>query len=123
VGQDAAFEEGVELAFDELRKVGAGGIFSLSEEGRGGAHSGPGRHPAPARAAGECLAREAPEVVASAISSRALPLNRPVCRLPVCAHRGWDTFEGLDALLPAASGRRVHASVGRCWVATCQRVA
>ena len=34
VGQDAAFEEGVELDFDELRQVGAGGVFSLGEEGR-----------------------------------------------------------------------------------------
>ena len=35
VGQDAAFEEGVELIFDELRQVGAGGVFSLGKEGRG----------------------------------------------------------------------------------------
>jgi hypothetical protein len=31
-GQDAAFEESVELVFDELRQVGAGG---LRDEGRG----------------------------------------------------------------------------------------
>ena len=30
--QDAAFEEGVELVFDELRQVGAGGLFGLDEE-------------------------------------------------------------------------------------------
>ena len=35
VGQDAAFEKGVELVFDELRKVGAGSVFGLGEEGRG----------------------------------------------------------------------------------------
>ena len=35
VGQDAAFEEGVELVFDELRQVGAGSVFGLGEEGRG----------------------------------------------------------------------------------------
>ena len=35
VGQDAAFEEGVELFFDELRQVGAGSVFGLRDEGRG----------------------------------------------------------------------------------------
>ena len=35
VSQDAAFEEGVELVFDELRKVGACSVFGLGEEGRG----------------------------------------------------------------------------------------
>ena len=35
VGQDAAFEEGVELILDELRQVGAGRVFGLGEEGRG----------------------------------------------------------------------------------------
>ena len=35
MGQDAAFEEGVELVFDELRQVGAGSVFGLGEEGRG----------------------------------------------------------------------------------------
>ena len=35
VGQDAALEEGVELVFDELRKVCAGCVFGLSEERRG----------------------------------------------------------------------------------------
>jgi hypothetical protein len=35
VGQDAAFEEGVELVFDELRQVGDGSVFGLGEEGRG----------------------------------------------------------------------------------------
>jgi hypothetical protein len=34
VGQDAAFEEGVELVLHELRQIGAGGGFGLSEEGR-----------------------------------------------------------------------------------------
>ena len=34
VGQDAAFEEGVELVLDELRQVGAGSVFGLGEEGR-----------------------------------------------------------------------------------------
>ena len=33
--QDAAFEEGVELVFDELRQVGAGSVFGLCKEGRG----------------------------------------------------------------------------------------
>jgi hypothetical protein len=33
VGQDAAFGEGVELVFDELRQVGAGSVFGLGEEG------------------------------------------------------------------------------------------
>ena len=33
--QDAAFEEGVELVFDELRQLGAGSVFGLSEESRG----------------------------------------------------------------------------------------
>ena len=78
VREDAAFEEGVELVFDELRQIGAGLSLSLREEGRrvllhrsgtawsvpgDGARSGPGRHPAPAGAAGQWLAREAPEVV------------------------------------------------------------
>ena len=31
----AAFEEGVELVFDELRQVGAGSVFGLGEESRG----------------------------------------------------------------------------------------
>jgi hypothetical protein len=35
VGQDAAFQEGVELVLDELRQVGAGSVFGLGEEGRG----------------------------------------------------------------------------------------
>ena len=35
VGQDAAFEEGVELVFDELRQVRARSIFGLGEEGCG----------------------------------------------------------------------------------------
>jgi hypothetical protein len=35
VGQDAASEEGVELVLDELRQVGTGGLFGLSEERRG----------------------------------------------------------------------------------------
>jgi len=34
VGQDAAFEEGVEFVFDELRQVGASSVFGLGEEGR-----------------------------------------------------------------------------------------
>ena len=61
VGQDAAFEEGVKLVFDELRQVGAGSVFGLGE-GRGvllnrsapgrGARSEPERDPAPAGAAG-----------------------------------------------------------------------
>ena len=74
----AAFEEGLEFVFDELRQVGAGSGLSLLEEGRGvllnrsgtassvpggDARSGPGRQPAPAGAAAPWLAREAPEVV------------------------------------------------------------
>ena len=35
VGQDAAFEEGVELVLHRSRQVGAGSDFSLGEEGRG----------------------------------------------------------------------------------------
>jgi hypothetical protein len=35
VGQDAAFEEGVELVLDELRLLSAGSVFGLGEEGRG----------------------------------------------------------------------------------------
>ena len=35
VGQDAAFEEGIELVIDELRQVGTGSVFGLGEEGRG----------------------------------------------------------------------------------------
>ncbi len=35
VRQDAALEEGVELVFDELRQVGAGGLLGLGEEGLG----------------------------------------------------------------------------------------
>ena len=33
--QDAAFEESVELVFDELRQAGAGSVFGLGEEGCG----------------------------------------------------------------------------------------
>ena len=33
--EDAAFEESVELVFDELRQVGAGSVFGLGEEGCG----------------------------------------------------------------------------------------
>lgn len=33
VGQDAASEEGVELVFDELRRVGPGGHLCLGDEG------------------------------------------------------------------------------------------
>jgi hypothetical protein len=35
LGQDAAFEEGVELILDELRQVGASSAFGLGEEGCG----------------------------------------------------------------------------------------
>ena len=35
VGQDAAFEEGVELVLHELRQIGAGCGFGLREERRG----------------------------------------------------------------------------------------
>ena len=35
VGQDAAFEEGVELVFDESRQVGADSVFGLGVESRG----------------------------------------------------------------------------------------
>ena len=35
VGQDAAFEEGVELVLYELRQVDAGSVFGLGKEGRG----------------------------------------------------------------------------------------
>ena len=35
VGQDAAFEEGVELVLHELRQIGSGGGFGLGDEGRG----------------------------------------------------------------------------------------
>ena len=35
VGQDAAFEEGIELVLHEPRQVGSGGSFGLGEEGRG----------------------------------------------------------------------------------------
>jgi hypothetical protein len=35
VGQDAALQEGVELVLDELRQVGSGGLFGMSEERRG----------------------------------------------------------------------------------------
>jgi len=31
----AAFEERVEIVFDELRQIGAGGVSSLGDEGRG----------------------------------------------------------------------------------------
>ena len=75
--QDAAIQEGVELVFDELRQVGAGGVLGLGEEGRSVL-----RHQAvqrglfravalvvdrgaiqqPAGAAGRWLARKAPEV-------------------------------------------------------------
>ena len=34
VGQDAAFEEGVELVLDELRQIGAGSGLGLGDEGR-----------------------------------------------------------------------------------------
>ncbi len=33
MGQDAAFEKGVELVLDELRQVGAGGALHMGEEG------------------------------------------------------------------------------------------
>jgi hypothetical protein len=33
VGKDAAFEEGVEVVFDELRQVGPGGHLCLGDEG------------------------------------------------------------------------------------------
>jgi hypothetical protein len=35
VGQDAAFQEGVELVLDELRQVGACSVLGLRDEGRG----------------------------------------------------------------------------------------
>ena len=35
MGQDAAFEEDVELVLDELWQVGAGGRLYLGDEGRG----------------------------------------------------------------------------------------
>lgn len=35
MGEDAAFEEGFELVFDELRQAGGGCFLGLGEEGRG----------------------------------------------------------------------------------------
>ena len=35
MGQDAAFQEGVELSLDELRQVSACSVFGLGDEGRG----------------------------------------------------------------------------------------
>jgi hypothetical protein len=35
VGQDAAFEEGVDLVLDELRQIGACSVFGPRTEGRG----------------------------------------------------------------------------------------
>jgi hypothetical protein len=35
VREDAAFEEGIELVYDEMRQVGPGGGFDLGTEGRG----------------------------------------------------------------------------------------
>ena len=35
MGQDAAFEERVELVFDELRQAGTGGFLGLSEKALG----------------------------------------------------------------------------------------
>ena len=65
VGQDAAFDEGVELVFHELRQVGSGGRLGLRKDGRGMLlHQAlysvvcSERHPAPAGAVGRWLARE-----------------------------------------------------------------
>ena len=78
MGQDAAFEEGVELILEELRQVGASSVFGLADERcgvllqeagsrglfrAGGARGGPRRRSEPAAAAGRWLAREAPKVV------------------------------------------------------------
>ena len=35
MGEDAAFQEGLELVFEERRQVGTGSVFGLGEEGRG----------------------------------------------------------------------------------------
>jgi len=78
VGQDAAFEEGVELVFDEMRQVGPGGHLCLGDEGSGvllhqAVQRGlfravtlvmdRGAIRRPAGAAGRWLARQAPEAV------------------------------------------------------------
>ena len=34
MGEDAAFQEGLELVFEERRQVGTGSVFGLGEEGR-----------------------------------------------------------------------------------------
>ena len=105
--QDAALQEGVELVLDELRQVGAGSDFGLGEECRGvllhqavqrgllGAVKlvvdlGAIRRPLGLPADG--LHEGLPKWRARTVSSRALPINRPQCRLPVCAHPGVATF-------------------------------
>ena len=103
VGQDAAFEKGVELVFDEARQLRSGtGLGVGDEAGRmllhqavqgrsargGAARSGAGRRPAPSGAVGRRLAREAPEVVSSdglkLAHGVAIALSGAYLRVPAC---------------------------------------
>ena len=100
MGQEAAFEKGVELVLDELQQVCAGcGLKPARRRWRraaapggtawfvwgGGARSGPGCHPAPAAAAGRWLARDASEVVTSdGLKPRATPQSPCVPPTSAC---------------------------------------
>jgi len=92
--QDAALEERVELALDELRQIGACSVFGLRDECSapggtawsvpgGDARTGLARHPAPTWAAGQWFAREAPEGVTSdglnPCSASQSPTGVPTC--------------------------------------------
>lgn len=121
VGQDAAFEEGVELVLHELRQVCAGSVFrperrtsrrAAAQSGTawsvpgGGVRSGQGCHPAPAGAANRWLAREAPEMVSPhGLKPCATPQSPSVPPTDVCpqarAHNG-DLYGGPTGAFGAA---------------------
>ena len=121
--QDAGFEEGVELALDELRQIGPGGGFSFGEEGRGmllhqAVQRGLFRAVALAvnRGAIRCplgllhlgLHARLPRLGARTVSSLVLRLNRSACCPPVGALGCGPPTGACVRVRQAASGRRVE---------------
>jgi hypothetical protein len=111
VGQDAAFEEGVEFVVHKLRQIGASGGLSLGDEGRSVLlHQTVKRGPLGAvtlvvdLGAIRCLPglptdgshARLPRLDLGRSQGRATRLNFPVCRLPAYAYCGGATFGGFQ---------------------------
>ena len=126
-----------ERSFEELRRVGAGSVFTMGEEGRG----------VPLHQAVPCglfgvvvfavdqsairlplglpvndLHERLQQLCARTASSRARRLNHPVSFLPVCALRSGPPPGDCVRVSPAASGRRDEDSECLFWVIAVARL-